>query len=374
MKAADKTQLRSRTTHRFVILTGLSGSGKTHAIRALEDLGYFCVDNLPSQLIPTFADLASRGDAGLERVAIVVDVREGGFLKQFPKVYRKLKSTPGVEPRLIFLEAKPIVFAIRIPALQPDHQFDALRCPRRRHAEQIADVDHPEATHFHVMPRQLGACSDHRRLAAPAYFDRVVGDQAMAADDQIERALALADAAVSDDQDAQPENVHQHAVHHLANGERIVEERGDLGDRNRRCNSRAQHWHSVRVGCREQIGRSPATAGDQHARNLVREHRAEHGHAGVVIEALEVTHLAFAEHEDPRRPKILMEASKREPGLLDMRAGDGSIEAAASAQEFERKSDGVRAALQKPLHRQRRCRGVLLLNAHGVRQITVPAR
>ncbi len=90
MKAADKTPPRSRTTHRFVILTGLSGSGKTHAIRALEDLGYFCVDNLPSQLIPTFAELANRGDAGLERVAIVVDVREGGFLKQFPKVYRKL--------------------------------------------------------------------------------------------------------------------------------------------------------------------------------------------------------------------------------------------------------------------------------------------
>ena len=89
----------------FVVVTGMSGAGKSHAIRALEDLGYFCVDNLPSQLIPTFAELASRDDAGLERVAIVVDVREGGFLKQFPKVYRKLKAMPGVEPRLIFLEA-----------------------------------------------------------------------------------------------------------------------------------------------------------------------------------------------------------------------------------------------------------------------------
>jgi RNase adapter protein RapZ len=96
---------RVRTNQGFVIVTGLSGSGKTHAIRALEDLGYFCVDNLPSQLIPTFAELATRGDAGLDRVAIVVDVREGGFLKQFPKVYRKLKAMPGVEPRLIFLEA-----------------------------------------------------------------------------------------------------------------------------------------------------------------------------------------------------------------------------------------------------------------------------
>jgi UPF0042 nucleotide-binding protein len=103
--SAARVAPRARTNHRFVILTGLSGSGKTHAIRALEDLGYFCVDNLPSQLIPTFAELASRGEGGLERVAIVVDVREGGFLKQFPKVYRKLKAMPGVEPRLIFLEA-----------------------------------------------------------------------------------------------------------------------------------------------------------------------------------------------------------------------------------------------------------------------------
>ena len=104
-RASAKTTPHGRTNHRFVIVTGLSGSGKTHAIRALEDLGYFCVDNLPSQLIPTFAELATRGDAGLEQVAIVVDVREGGFLKQFPKVYRKLKAMPGVEPRLIFLEA-----------------------------------------------------------------------------------------------------------------------------------------------------------------------------------------------------------------------------------------------------------------------------
>jgi UPF0042 nucleotide-binding protein len=103
--AASKTAPHARTNQRFVILTGLSGSGKSHAIRALEDLGYFCVDNLPSQLIPTFAELARRDEAGLERVAIVVDVREGGFLKEFPKVYRKLKSMPGVDPRLIFLEA-----------------------------------------------------------------------------------------------------------------------------------------------------------------------------------------------------------------------------------------------------------------------------
>jgi len=75
-----------RGTRRFVIVTGLSGAGKTQAVRALEDLGYFCVDNLPATLMPMMAELASRADSGLEKVAIVADVREGGFLKQFPQV------------------------------------------------------------------------------------------------------------------------------------------------------------------------------------------------------------------------------------------------------------------------------------------------
>jgi UPF0042 nucleotide-binding protein len=100
-----KKPARSPRGHRFVIVTGLSGSGKTHAIRALEDLGYFCVDNLPTQLIPTLAELANREDAGLDRVAIVVDVREGGFLKQFPPMYKKLHAMRGIDARLIFLEA-----------------------------------------------------------------------------------------------------------------------------------------------------------------------------------------------------------------------------------------------------------------------------
>jgi RNase adapter protein RapZ len=134
-KPAEKRTPLSRTTHRFVILTGLSGSGKTHAIRALEDLGYFCVDNLPSQLIPTFAELASRGDANLERVAIVVDVREGGFLKEFPKVYRKLKATPDVEPRLIFLEASHPVLVRRFSETRRPHPL----APDRSVAEGIDD-------------------------------------------------------------------------------------------------------------------------------------------------------------------------------------------------------------------------------------------
>ncbi|HZM62764.1 MAG TPA: RNase adapter RapZ [Vicinamibacterales bacterium] len=104
-----------------MIVTGLSGSGKTHAIRALEDLGYFCVDNLPTQLIHTLAELAGRDGAGLDRVAIVVDVREGGFLKQFPPEFRKLKAMPGIDARLIFLEASRSALVRRFSETRRPH-------------------------------------------------------------------------------------------------------------------------------------------------------------------------------------------------------------------------------------------------------------
>jgi UPF0042 nucleotide-binding protein len=111
-----------RGSRRFVILTGLSGSGKTHAIRALEDLGYFCVDNLPTSLIPTLAELAARPDAGLPKVAIVVDVRERELLKEFPKMFRRLAAhPPGVAPRLIFLEASPRTLVRRFSETRRPH-------------------------------------------------------------------------------------------------------------------------------------------------------------------------------------------------------------------------------------------------------------
>lgn len=123
-----------RGTRRFVILTGLSGSGKTQAIRALEDLGYFCVDNLPVLLIPTLAELAAREDAGLQKVAIVVDVREGGFLTQFPPMYRKLRATPA-DPTLIFLEASHSALVRRFSETRRPHPL----APDRSVSEGIAE-------------------------------------------------------------------------------------------------------------------------------------------------------------------------------------------------------------------------------------------
>lgn len=111
----------TRSKKEFIIITGLSGAGKSNAIRALEDLGFFCVDNLPSMLIPTMAEMAMRADAAIEKLAIVVDVREGGFLRDFPRVYRKLKSAPGLEPTLIFLEASQETLVRRFSETRRPH-------------------------------------------------------------------------------------------------------------------------------------------------------------------------------------------------------------------------------------------------------------
>jgi len=124
-----------------VILTGLSGSGKTQAIRALEDLGYFCIDNLPTELIPTIAALSSREDTGLGKVAIVVDVRERGFLAEFPRVYRKLKAEPGVNPRLIFLEASDSTLVRRFSETRRPHPLAADRSVSEGIAEERRRLD-----------------------------------------------------------------------------------------------------------------------------------------------------------------------------------------------------------------------------------------
>jgi len=86
----------------LVIITGLSGSGKGSVLKALEDLGFYSVDNLPVQLIPKFAEL-TRDNPSIQAAALVVDVREGSGLKEFPKVYASIRQS--VNARLVFLEA-----------------------------------------------------------------------------------------------------------------------------------------------------------------------------------------------------------------------------------------------------------------------------
>ena len=137
----------------FVVLTGLSGSGKSQAIKALEDLGYFCVDNLPTALIPTLADFARQAGRALARVAIVVDVREPNFTSEFPEVLRQLRATRGLLPVLIFLEASNTALLRRFSETRRPHPLardrsvaEGIReergrlAPIRRLADEIVDT------------------------------------------------------------------------------------------------------------------------------------------------------------------------------------------------------------------------------------------
>jgi UPF0042 nucleotide-binding protein len=89
---------------RFVIITGLSGAGKSYAIKVLEDLGYFCVDNLPTTLIPTFAELCAQSNREIRKIALGVDVREGAYLAHLLEILQELRSK-GHVPEVLFLEA-----------------------------------------------------------------------------------------------------------------------------------------------------------------------------------------------------------------------------------------------------------------------------
>jgi UPF0042 nucleotide-binding protein len=133
-RTAEKRQGR-KAGQPFIVLTGLSGSGKSQAIRALEDLGYFCVDNLPTTLIPTLARLSLRAGGDIDRVAIVVDVREGNFLSSLPKILGRLRKMPRLNPALIFLEASHEALVRRFSETRRPHPL----APDRSAIEGIRD-------------------------------------------------------------------------------------------------------------------------------------------------------------------------------------------------------------------------------------------
>ncbi|HEU5410522.1 MAG TPA: RNase adapter RapZ, partial [Candidatus Acidoferrales bacterium] len=130
----------------LVILTGLSGSGKGSVLRTFEDLGFYCVDNLPVSFIPSFAQLAM-DDGDIPRAALLVDAREGEQLKRLPDVYRKLRRE--YPATLVFIEASNEALARRFSETRRPHPMGAdlsvaegIRMERERMApiRAIADV------------------------------------------------------------------------------------------------------------------------------------------------------------------------------------------------------------------------------------------
>jgi UPF0042 nucleotide-binding protein len=123
--------------NRFLIVTGLSGSGKTVVSRALEDFGYYCMDNLPAKLIPAFVDLWLAKKVEIDRAALVIDIREPRFLADFPAVFEEIRRKAPA--RLIFLEATDEALAKRFNETRRPHPLaprkpilEGVRLERRR--------------------------------------------------------------------------------------------------------------------------------------------------------------------------------------------------------------------------------------------------
>lgn len=122
MKAGPDT----KASRNLVIITGLSGSGMSSATNAFEDLGYFCVDNLPITMLSTFARLLQPNDqevVAIERAALVINIREGHFLAEFPTQLKKL-SKKKLEPFVVFFEASDDVLRRRFSETRRPHPAD----------------------------------------------------------------------------------------------------------------------------------------------------------------------------------------------------------------------------------------------------------
>src|SRR4051794_17008526 len=107
----------------FLVITGLSGSGKGTFLRALEDRGFYCVDNLPVGLLAKFYELILKSDE-TAKAAVVIDVREGENLQDFPEIFQQLKARAGVQTELWFLEASDAVLVRRFSETRRPHPLD----------------------------------------------------------------------------------------------------------------------------------------------------------------------------------------------------------------------------------------------------------
>ena len=161
----------------FLVVTGFSGAGKSHAIRSLEDQGYFCVDNLPISLLQTFADLTLNARDTARRAAVVVDVREGQQLARFPAIFRRLRRQAGRRVRLLFLESSEAALIRRFSETRRPHPLAGtksvaeglaeerrLLLPIRRLADQVIDTT---TLTVHELRRRVREITDDSTPVAP---------------------------------------------------------------------------------------------------------------------------------------------------------------------------------------------------------------
>jgi UPF0042 nucleotide-binding protein len=141
----------------IVIITGLSGSGMSSATNAFQDLGYFVVDNLPLTMLPTFGRLVTSDDEekGIRRAALVIDIREGGFLADFEKQLEALRAF-GLKVTVLFFEASDTVLQYRFSETRRPH-------PAESGAGLLAAISHEREamSSIRALADQIIDTSDH---------------------------------------------------------------------------------------------------------------------------------------------------------------------------------------------------------------------
>ncbi len=154
----------------FIVVTGMSGAGKSAASRCLEDLGFFCIDNLPAALIPKVADLCAQSEKRIDRVALVVDVREGRFLDDLAGTLSDLRRD-GYRVRVVFLDASDESLVRRFSESRRPHPLapdgsalEGIRAERARLHDLKARADL-------VIDTSGFTVHEFRKLLATAFLD-----------------------------------------------------------------------------------------------------------------------------------------------------------------------------------------------------------
>lgn len=160
---------RASRRNELVVITGLSGSGKASVLKAFEDLGYYCVDNLPIELIPRFAELAQNSE--YERTALVVDIREGDSFRKLPDILKSLKKS--LDTKVIFLEASDDALIRRFSETRRPHPLGKSQSVHRailHEREKLNDIRNTadfiiDTSKFNVHDLRAHALEQFRRNA-----------------------------------------------------------------------------------------------------------------------------------------------------------------------------------------------------------------
>lgn len=128
---------------KIVIITGMSGAGKTVAMQSFEDLGYFCIDNLPPTLLPKFIDLVKESGKKLNRVALVMDLRGRDFFESLFEAIDLSNDNDDIQPQILFLDAKDPVLVRRYKETRRSHPLAPEGLPLegiKREREMLSEI------------------------------------------------------------------------------------------------------------------------------------------------------------------------------------------------------------------------------------------